>query len=69
MLRGDGGDGVLVNELLFSVGVDHYDKGVKPGDVPANLKPVHQKNGDGAALPAQLGEDDFLQIVVGLWHR
>ena len=47
-------------------GEDHGE-GVKAGDIAPHLKPVHQKDGDGAAVPADLGEEDLLKIV-GFLH-
>ena len=62
-LRDDSGDGVLVDHLLLAIAGEDHGEGVKAGDIAPHLKPVHQKDGDGAAVPADLGEEDLLKIV------
>ena len=37
---------MLINDLLFTVRVQHHHKGVIPRDNAAHLKTVHQKHGD-----------------------
>ena len=66
-LRDDGGNGVFINDLLLSIAGQHYSKGVKSGDIAPHLKAVHQKHGDGPAVPADLGQEDLLKVV-GFLH-
>ncbi|MPN35926.1 hypothetical protein SDC9_183429 [bioreactor metagenome] len=53
--RNDGGDGVLVDDLLLSLRGEDDDEGVEPCDVAAKLEAVHKKHGDGLSGALEIG--------------
>ena len=58
---------MFVDHLLFAVGGQDHGEGVKSGDIAPHLKAVHQEHGDAPVLPADLGEENLLEVV-GLLH-
>ena len=59
----NGGNGVLVNHLLFAVAVEHDDKAVVTADHAVHLEAVHQKNGDQGTGAAGFGQKGVLKIA------
>jgi hypothetical protein len=62
--RHDGGNGVLINDLLFFIGFNHDDDAVEASDESLELKPINQKYRDGYAVPAGLVQEGILQVDV-----
>ena len=62
-LGADGGNGVLIDQILLPVGGEHHDERIKSADGAPHLEAVHQEHGDGTPLPAGLGEEDLLKVV------
>ncbi len=54
---------VLIDHLLFAVAGQHHGEGVESSHIAPHLVAIHEKNGDGAAVTAHLGEENFLKIV------
>ena len=61
--RRDGGDGVLVDDLLPALGVQNDHEAVEAGDDAPQLEPVDQEHGHGDVLLAGAGEKDLLKVV------
>ena len=59
----NGRNGVLVDDLLFSITVQDYGEGIEGRNGSLHLVAIHQKHGDGLPLPAELGQQNFLQVV------
>ena len=59
----DGGNSVLIDDLLLAVGVQHHGEAVKARHHAPQLKAVHQKDGQGNTLLAGLSEENFLKVV------
>ena len=58
---------MLIDHLLLAVGGQDDGKGVKAGDIAPHLKAVHEEHGDAPVLPADLGEENLLEVV-GFLH-